>query len=428
MKDNLQISALGGKVFLKKIPPQSYKKILQYFSRNYHYRFRISNKSEGGANRRVCPYFLAIHKSLALDYLSAIDKVLGVAQKEKIKNNPSVSEGFRLLNENSVTSWEKKGDFTFAYLDVAITDQGFKFIEFQAFPTYPFTFSKLEELIIQGLSKNFFLDPDCEEQSSTKIQKIMKEILQTDSNKTVAIVDLNPRKLPYRVESFAAIKEIGQRIYLVDVRDIFEKNGSLYFIQDGKNIKINVFYNRLVPDDAKRILNYPYSGELKFRYDKNYRDLIFINHPYNFFRFSKELLPKVKHPFVPKTFPLSSVAKNFLSGKFSYHDYVWKRIEGYGGIGNILYPSERDLIKLQQEKKLKEYVCQERVKYLKFRGEDGKERMVMELRFIMMFNGRERKYCGASWAELKEINKQGKIVYRGSQYPGYGLMPVLFFN
>lgn len=426
------VEALNGKVFLERIPAKTYKKLHEYFDKNYGYKFRqdLSKVEREKGNRRICPYFLGLHHSLAKEYLQAVNVILKTAKTIPL-NDSSIAEGFYPLNKRNLTSHEKSGNFSFAYLDVSITSNGLKFIEFQAFPTYPFAFSKWSELLVEDIdSNNYYVDPNCRNKTSNYIKTVMKNLLRADSDKVIAIVDIFPLKQRYRFETIATKKEINKNIYIVDIRDIWEKNNSLYFkTKSGKILKINIFYNRLVPDDAKRLLNYPYGNEIKFRYDKTYNDLIYVNHPYNFFRFSKRLLTKIKHPFIPRSIPLDQMAKGFKTGKFRFEDYVWKRIEGYAGIGNFVYPTSKNLLELEKRDQLSDYVCQERVEYFKFNCGDGKLRMASELRLIMVNDGNNMVFCGASWGEFKDRDKNGKIIYKASGgEPGYGLMPVVFFT
>src|SRR5690606_23681983 len=71
----------------------------------------------------------------------------------------------------------------------------------------------------------------------------------------------------------------------------------LFYEKDGRTIQIKRIYNRVIFDELDRI------PDLKLEFDfREEADVEWVTHPNWFFKISKFILPKLNHPYIPKSY------------------------------------------------------------------------------------------------------------------------------
>ncbi|MDJ0601276.1 MAG: hypothetical protein QNJ37_20830 [Crocosphaera sp.] len=418
---------MNNQIFLQRISDKIYGESVNFLSNEYHFL----NGADNGGRMRLANYFVGISQSLADEFIDFINYVVTQAQNNHFPEI-TLPEGFGSQDKN-LTDFEKMNKFSLGSFDMAVTEDGLQSIEFQAIATYPFTAAKLNQFIENKLNlSNAYIFANNKEETWANFIRIYQRIMGGEDKKTIILMDRNLQNQKTNFEFYAMQKELGITVEIVDVEDIFEKDEMLFYkTVNNKNKKIERLYNRVLPSEAIYEDDYPIGLKWGFRYDKLYQDLTFINHPRKLFEISKRLLPYLHHPLNPPALELKNVVSEFLNGRLSYVDYVWKHKEGAAGFRLILSPNETILKELIDENTLSDYVVQRRVNYKIFKTDDGLEKIV-ELRFMTAYT--EETINIIPMARIGHYLKQedGSMVYKihfgDNNRLGYGFAPVLIFS
>lgn len=107
----------------------------------------------------------------------------------------------------------------------------------------------------------------------------------------------------------------------INIRDITRNGRSLFTTIDGRTTKIDRIFNRAILDEMDDLgveLNFSWNDDL---------DVAWAGHPSWYFKISKQTLPYLHHPSVPRTVfvsDLSSIPANL-------NDYVLKPLFSFAG-------------------------------------------------------------------------------------------------
>lgn len=417
-----------GDVFLERIPDNVYKQMVNLFSDQYHFQ----NGTENDGRMRLANYYVGISRSLSDSFVQFIEEIKHGLQEDKYPQFP-VPEGFNTHASNMLQT-EVKGGWSFDSFDMAVTEEGLQNIEFQAVSTYPVSAAKLNQCLLSHMDhENAFIFADDPATSWEDFITLYHTIISDNCTEGVIITDrlLNDQKTNF--EFYATQKELHTPIAIVDMEDIFESDNALFYANpstSGKPVKITRLYNRILLSEALFEDNYPQDAKTwKFRFDKRYKSLKFINHPIKLYDVSKRLSPYVRHSFNPDCFELSEVARDFRKGILKYDDFIWKHKWGAAGQGLILSPDEKTLNSLLEE--LNDYIAQKKVDFEIFRTDDGQEKIV-ELRFMTAQH--HNKSIIVPMARIghvvEDLNgiKKFKIHFGDNNKEGYGFSPVLIFD
>ncbi len=415
-------------VFLERIPDKVYQQMVDIFSSQYHFQ----NGLENGGRMRLANYFVGISRELSDIFIQFIeDTISGIHQN---KYPPlSAPEGFKPQTEN-ILKTELEGNFSFASFDMAVAESGLQNIEFQAVATYPISAAKLNQVLLDHLSlDNTFIFADSPSTSWADFINISKDIIADKEMEGVVITDRFIAQQKTNFEFYATQKELDTPIEIVDMDAIFEKEGSLFYSKTAKSeepIKISRLYNRILLSEALFEDNYPQNEDLwKFRFDKKYASLKFINHPIKLYEVSKRLSPYISHPFNPECFELSEVAEDFKNGILKFEDYIWKHKWGAAGYGLVLLPTLSILDEISGD--LEDYIAQKKVNFKIFKTDDGQEKII-ELRFMTAMH--ENKMIIVPMARIGHASKSPegvskfKIHFGDNNKEGYGFSPVIIFD
>ncbi len=223
-----------------------------------------------------------------------------------------------------------------------------KLIELQAFPSLFFYQYELG-LQIQdkyGLPPNDgFLYSELNPQSYIDVMSEL--ILSGYAPEEVILMDLFPEQQKTRIDFVLTQKYLG--IPVVCATRIISRENKLYYFNNGGEIQIKRIYNRVILDELFRLKD--------VKLDFAFHDPIeveWITHPEWFYRVSKNVLPLLSDPSVPKSYPVNDMPDVDLS------KYVLKPLYSFSGQGININPTQADIDHLENPA---DYLIQEKVKY-----------------------------------------------------------------
>lgn len=157
---------------------------------------------------------------------------------------------------------------------------------------------------------------------------LLKNIIVNGSApENVILLEIFPETQKTRVDFFATQELIG--IKTVCLTRLIQEGRNLYYEDEGRKIKIERIYNRLIFDD---LLQQSPEVQQIGRLMLQDLDVTWVPHPNWFYRLSKFTLPFIEHPFVPETRFLPDV--NPLPEDLE--NYVVKPLFSFAGQGVII--------------------------------------------------------------------------------------------
>lgn len=408
-------------VFLERIPEHVYQEIVELFSDEYHFK--------NGERMRIANYFVGMDRDVSDSFVQFIEEVTEAVLDDKYPRL-AMPEGFQPHSENMLKT-ELDGNFSFASFDMAVTEGDLQNIEFQAVATYPMSAAKLNQSLLESLPlDDAYIFADDPNTAWGDFIDQYQNIVAGGEAEGVVLTDRLINKQKTNFEFYATQKEIPLPIEIVDMEEIFEEDGNLYHSKNQQPTKINRLYNRILLAEALFEDNYPHNDEVwKFRFDKKYDALKFINHPNKLYEVSKRLSPYVDHPFNPPSFELSEVAGDFRNGKLRFDEYIWKHKWGGAGHRLIMSPDASILDSLAND--LGDYIAQKKVDFKIFKTDDGQEKIV-ELRFMTATHN--DKTIVVPMARIGHVSQDEmgvtkyKIHFGDNNEEGYGFSPVVIFD
>lgn len=408
-------------VFLERIPDAAFREMIDLFVRQFHF--------QNGERMRIANYFVGISREMSDSFVQFIEEITQGIVNGDYPAFP-IPDGFAPHPDNLIAD-ELKGHFSFASFDMAVTEEGLQNIEFQAVATYPVSAAKLNQIMLRHRpdpKAYIFADDPATDWHDfiTQYQQIISGL----ENEGVVLTDRFLKQQKTNFEFFATQNEIPGPLDIVDLEDIFERDGGLFYSKQGENRKIKRVYNRILLAEALFEDNYPHEAEVwKFRFDRHYDSLKFVNHPDKLYEVSKRLSPYIRHRFNPPCFELAEVAQDFREGKLKWEDYIWKHKWGGAGHRIVMAPNSQALDELEAD--LADYIAQKKVNFKIFKTDDGQEKIV-ELRFMTSIY--EGKIIVVPMARLGHVvrgangNDKFKIHFGDNNREGYGFSPVLIFQ
>ncbi len=417
------VQSRNSNIFLERIPEPVYNQLLDMLESDYGFI--------NGEKMHLAEYFLGISVNAAKSLLGFVRQAIKKAFLREFPA-PAVPDGFSPISD-MLLPHEQNNGFSFAYFDAAITVEGMEIIEINAFPTYSLLSVKMICYLLENLSlPDCRIFPDAPHADWNDFLTLAREIIAGDADQGIVISD---RKLAGQKTgfSFYAIQhELNRGIDVVDAGQVFEQEGRLFYQADQQVRQVRRFYNRVVPTEAMVEDNYPLNPDTwKFRFDRAYKDMVFVNHPCKYFEISKGLLPYIKDPINPPCYELSDVADQFRYGKLPFSEFVWKDKWGYAGHYNVLLPDIRILDQLDRENMLERYIAQQKIQFEVFRTGDDLEKIV-ELRFMTVQSDKDILVTPMARIGHVQRTRKGETIYKihfgDNNMPGYGFCPVLVFE
>ena len=270
----------------------------------------------------------------------------------------------------------------FLVVDFAICAQGERFvprlIELQAFPSL-FGF---QLLLLHCMRKAYPAIPRNWTSSfggikdEAYIELLRRTILASTDPENVILLEIEPEKQKTRIDFTATETLLGIRP--VCVTKIKKRGRQLFYDRDGREVRIERIYNRVIFDELIRRpdLNLP------FRFQDDL-DVTWVGHPNWYFRISKHSLPFLKTEHIPPTF----FTDEFPSGE-KIQNYVLKPLYSFAGHGVDIEPTHE---KINALKNPHEWILQEKIDYAAFvpTVEGPKSKAEIRMMFVWPEDDRE---------------------------------------
>jgi hypothetical protein len=189
------------------------------------------------------------------------------------------------------------------------------------------------------------------------IDLLRQTILADSKPENVVLLEIEPEKQKTRIDFAATETLLGIRP--VCLSKLKKRGRELFYIRDGREIRIERLYNRVIFDELLRRPDiHPGFG---FHDDL---DVVWVGHPNWYFRISKHSLPILKTDYSAPAF----FADAFPAGE-PIDEYVLKPLYSFAGLGVDMEPTREKLAAL---KKPEEWILQRKVDYQPFvRTADG---------------------------------------------------------
>lgn len=257
----------------------------------------------------------------------------------------AIPPGLSVPNEDDHT--------TFLQVDFALVrdDDGRivpRLIELQGFPSlYAFQWL-LEKSFRETFDIPRELAPYFDGLDEQGYVEVLREVIVAGSDpETVVLLEIEPEAQKTRVDFTCTERLLG--VPAIDLREVIERNGRLFYRRSGREVPIHRIYNRVIFDELQR-KGLP--GDL-FRRDL---DVTWVGHPNWYFKISKWSLPFLDTPYAPPARFLSDVTEL----PEDLDNYVLKPLYSFAGLGVEVAPSAERLRSIRDRDN---FILQQRVDY-----------------------------------------------------------------
>jgi hypothetical protein len=262
---------------------------------------------------------------------------------------PAVPKAMEVPNESAHPN--------FVVIDFAICAEGERLvprlIELQAFPSL-FGF---QLLLLGCIRKAYPIIPRNWTSSfggindEAYIQLLRRTILADAAAENVILLEIEPEKQKTRVDFAATERLLGVRP--VCVTKITKCGRHLFYECDGRQVRIERIYNRVIFDELMRRPDL----NLSFRFQDDL-DVTWVGHPNWYFRVSKHSLPFLKTEFTLPAFFADEFPSDQNAG-----EYVLKPLYSFAGHGVDMGPTREKIAGLRNPH---EWILQKKIEYAAF--------------------------------------------------------------
>ena len=210
---------------------------------------------------------------------------------------------------------------------------------------------------------------------------LLRETILADHDpENVILLEIEPERQKTRIDFACTETLLGVRA--VDVCAVIKRGRQLFYHRDGREVRIERIYNRLIFDELLR------RTDLKpaFRLQDDV-DVQWAGHPNWYFRVSKHSLPFLKTAHCPP----SCFADEFPSGE-AMAAYVLKPLYSFAGLGVDVDPTPEKLAALANPH---DWILQRKVDYAEFLPTPDGPRSKAEIRLMFLWpeNGEPTLVC-----------------------------------
>jgi hypothetical protein len=269
----------------------------------------------------------------------------------------------------------------FLVVDFAICEEGRelvpRLIELQAFPSL-FGF---QLLLLGCIRKAYPVIPRNWTSSFGGIKDeaylnlLRRTIIADSAPENVVLLEIEPEKQKTRID-FAATERLLD-IRSVCVTKIKKRGRQLFYGRDGREVRIERIYNRVIFDELIRRpdLNLP------FRFQDDL-DVTWVGHPNWYFRISKHSLPFLKTEYTSPTF----FADEFPTSE-KIDNYVLKPLYSFAGHGVDMEPTRQKIAAIEDPH---EWILQRKVDYAPFVAAIDGQKSKAEIRMMFVWPDNDR--------------------------------------
>ncbi len=311
----------------------------------------LSGVHPGQLDFRVAETPLFIPRSFKQKMLDACESIIDIIKDEK----------FKLLTENAIPQdlqvpQENDHSHFIAFdFGICINNNGEiepQLIEMQGFPSL-FAY----QVLFPETSTKHFFQPEGYDNylngftKETYIALFNEIILGDHIPEEVILLEIFPEKQKTRIDFFCTEDYTG--IKPVCITELIVEGKQLFYLRDGKQMRIKRIYNRLIFDDLlQQSPEVQQKGKILF----DELEVEWVPHPNWFYRISKYTLPFIRHPYVPATFFLNEIKQL----PADLDQYVLKPLFSFAGQGVIIDVTEDDI---KNVKDPQNWILQRKVKY-----------------------------------------------------------------
>jgi hypothetical protein len=285
----------------------------------------------------------------------------------------TVPGGLEVPNESAHPS--------FLVVDFAICTNGNRLaprlIELQAFPSL-FGF---QLLLLGCIRKAYPVIPRSYTSSFGGIKDeaylglLRRTIIADSAPENVVLLEIEPERQKTRIDFAATETLLGIRP--VCVTKIKKRGRQLFYDRDGREVRIERIYNRVIFDELIRRpdLNLP------FRFQDDL-DVTWVGHPNWYFRISKHSLPFLQTEHTSPTF----FADDFPASE-NISNYVLKPLYSFAGHGVDMEPTRQKIAELKNPH---EWILQKKVDYAPFVVTVDGQKSKAEIRMMFVWPDSDR--------------------------------------
>jgi hypothetical protein len=206
------------------------------------------------------------------------------------------------------------------------------------------------------------------------IQILRTTVIADSKPENVILLEIEPAKQKTRIDFACTESLLGIRS--VSVTEIIKHGRQLFYQRDGREVRVNRIYNRVIFDELLRRSDL----HLPFRFQDEL-DVVWVGHPNWYFRISKHSLPFLKTEHTSAAY----FADEFPSDE-PPSDYVLKPLYSFAGLGVDMEPTREKLAGLANPS---EWILQKKVQYAEFvPTPDGpKSKAEIRMMFVWPENG-----------------------------------------
>ncbi len=200
---------------------------------------------------------------------------------------------------------------------------------------------------------------------------LLRRVIVADSKpENVILLEIEPEKQKTRIDFACTETLLGVRP--VCVTKIRQRGHQLFYERDGREVRIERIYNRVIFDELIRRTDL----QPPFRFQEEL-DVRWVGHPNWYFRISKHSLPFLKTEHTSPAFFADQFPADETIG-----DYVLKPLYSFAGLGVDMEPTREKLGALA---KPREWILQQKVRYAKFVPTIDGRRSKAEIRMMFLW-------------------------------------------
>ena len=201
--------------------------------------------------------------------------------------------------------------------------------------------------------------------------ELLRKVIVGDSDPVnVILLEIEPEKQNTRIDFACTETLLG--VAPVSLTDVSRRGTELYYQRDGRDVRIERIYNRVIFDELLR------RPDLSFEFNFQQEiDATWVGHPNWYFRISKHSLPFLKTAHTSRAY----FADEFPAGD-RLEDFVLKPLYSFAGLGVDLEPTPEKLAALPEPHT---WILQEKVNYADFVPTPDGLRSKAEIRMMFIW-------------------------------------------
>lgn len=339
--------------------------------RRYEEMLRIANETERWpVDFRISESPIFLTRDFAAEVARAAEELVAQTRTPAFAQHArnAIPPGLEVPNETSHPA--------FIQVDFAICEEEGKLtprlIELQGFPSlYGFQVLLLRSMrhaypAIPAEAHSFFNGYD----EHSYLELLRRVIVGDSKPENVILLEIEPEKQNTRIDFACTETLLG--VAPVSLTDVTRRGKELFYERDGREVKIERIYNRVIFDELLR------RPDLSFGFNFQHEiDVTWVGHPNWYFRISKHSLPYLKTKHTSRAFFADAFPPNE-----SLTEYVLKPLYSFAGLGVDLEPTREKLAALTDPHA---WILQEKVNYAAFVPTVDGDRSKAELRMMFLW-------------------------------------------